>query len=203
MGTRHFVSCASEKEEFFNMEDSLIVELFKKRDQNAIVKTAEKYGRWCFSIAMNVLNNQEDSEECVNDTYHKAWDTIPPTIPTNLKIYIGRIVRNLAIDEYRKKHAKKRDFGDCLILSELEECIPSGQNVEKMATDKGITETINKWLSTLVLEDRALFVRRYFNCESVNDIAAEWNVRANKLSVKLLRLRNSLKDYLVKEGIEV
>lgn len=185
------------------MEDEFIIDLYWNRNQTAIQCTAEKYERFLLGIAMNVLGNHEDSEECVNDTYHRAWETIPPTRPNVLSAYLGKIVRNLSLSLYRMRHAAKRDDNLQVAIGELEECIPGREDVESQVEQKFLTEAINRWLHSLKDEDMALFVRRYWNGDSVEAIATSWKVRSNKLSVRLLRLRKSLKEYLEKEGIAV
>lgn len=185
------------------MEDKDIIALYWDRNQQAIVETDIKYGKLCKKISMNILSDVCDCEECVNDTYHKAWNTIPPTRPDSLRAYLGRIVRNISISLYRARHAAKRDCGFNVLLSELEECVESREDVEKQMELRFLTEILNRWLYSLKEEDMALFVRRYWHGDSVETIAGQWNVRANKLSVKLCRLRKELKKYLEKEGIMV
>ena len=113
------------------MEDNQIIELYFRRDESALTETAKKYGTFCFRIAMNVLSVKEDAEECVNDTYHTAWNQIPPTKPDSFKAFLGRIVRNFAISKYRALHAKKRFNGLEVMLSELGECVPGAESIEQ------------------------------------------------------------------------
>lgn len=185
------------------MEDYEIVDLYWNRNQTAIECTEKKYGKFLQKIAMNILSNLCDSEECVNDTYHKAWNTIPPTRPDSLQAYLGKIVRNLALSVYRMRHAAKRNDSLQVAFDELEECVAHMEDVESQMEQKFLTESINNWLHTLKEEDMALFVRRYWNGDSVDSIARSWSVRSNKLSVRLCRLRKELKDYLEKEGVTV
>lgn len=185
------------------MEDYEIIDLYWNRNQLAIECTVSKYGKFLMKIAMNVLSNSFDSEECVNDTYHKAWETIPPTRPDSLQAYLGKITRNFALSAYRMHHAAKRDDNLQVAFEELEECVAGKNDVESQMEHKFLTEQINAWLRTLKEEDMALFVRRYWNGDSIDEIAREWSVRANKLSVRLCRLRKELKEYLEKEGVVV
>lgn len=185
------------------MDDKYIVDLYWNRNQTAIECTAEKYGRFLHGIAMNILGNPQDSEECVNDTYYKAWETIPPTRPASLFAYLGKIVRNLSLSLYRMRHAAKRDDNLSVAIGELEECMPGREDVESQMEQKYLTEAINRWLHSLKEEDMSLFVRRYWNGDSVEEIANSWKVRANRLSVRLLRLRRNLKEYLEKEGVAI
>jgi RNA polymerase sigma-70 factor (ECF subfamily) len=185
------------------MEDYEIVDLYWSRNQLAITQTADKYGRFLQNIAMNILSDTCDGEECVNDTYHKAWTTIPPVRPQSLMAYLGKIVRNISISLYRVRHAGKRDTRLSVAISELEECIPASKDVESQIELQLLTEALNRWLHSLGEEDMSLFVRRYWNGDSIDTIAKQWNVRANKLSVRLCRLRKDLKIFLEKEGIAV
>lgn len=185
------------------MEDNDIISLYWNRNQLAISETAGKYGVFLTGISMNILIDRCDAEECVNDTYHKAWTTIPPVRPVSLAAYLGKLVRNISISLYRAKHAAKRYDGADLLISELEECLPDKTDVESHIEMKFLTETINKWLYTLKEADRALFIRRYWNGDSIDSIAEQWEVRTNKLSVRLCRMRKDLKEYLEKEGIAV
>ena len=183
------------------MEDNQIIELYFRRDESALAETAKKYGTFCLRIAMNVVNVQEDAEECVNDTYHTAWNQIPPTRPDSLRAFLGRIVRNFAISKYRAMHAKKRFHGLEVMLSELEECIPSLHNVEQEIEAQELTEYINIWLAGLKAEDRVLFVRRYWYGEEVRDLAKRCGVSAGKMTQRMLRLRRKLKAFLEEKGV--
>jgi len=183
------------------MEDSKIIDLYWDRDENAIAQTAIKYGNYCHTIAFNVLSIHEDAEECVNDTYVQAWNTIPPQRPTMLKAWLGKVVRNMALNLWDKNHAQKRYQGIDVALDELEECVPASQTVESALEDKELGQVISKWLRTLPEDDRNLFVRRYWSGDSVNDLAEEWGVTPNKLAQKMFRLRNSLKAALEKEEV--
>lgn len=183
------------------MEDSQIIDLYWNRNENAIAQTAQKYGNFCHAIAFNVLSIHEDAEECVNDTYVQAWNSIPPQRPLMLKAWLGKVVRNLAINLWDKNHAQKRYQGMDLVLDELEECVPAAKTVENAIEDKELGRVISGWLRTLKEDDRNLFVRRYWSGESVNDLADEWGISPNKLAQRMFRLRNSLKAALEKEEV--
>ncbi len=185
------------------MEDQQIIELYFNRDENALVETAKKYGAFCLRIARNVLTLLEDAEECVNDTWHTAWNQIPPTRPDSFKAFLGRIVRNCSISKYRAAHAKKRFNGLEVMLSELEECIPATGSVEQEIEAKELTGYINGWLATLSQEDRVLFVRRYWYGEEVRDLAKKTGVSAVQMTQKMLRLRRKLKAFLEEKGVVV
>lgn len=183
------------------MEDSAIIGLYWQRSEQAIAETDSKYGAFCHRIAMNILRSFPDSEECVNDTYGKAWDTIPPQKPDSLRAYLGRIVRNLSISRYRLLHAQKRSAGADVLLSELGECVPSGDDTFRTVACKELAVIISRWLDSLSEEERALFLRRYWNGDSVKLLAEEMGVRPNALTKRLLRLRENLRQYLEEEGV--
>lgn len=185
------------------MEDGQIIKLFWERDEKAVSETAEKYSAFCYAIALNVLSDKEDAKECVNDTLQKAWESIPPNRPDNLKAWLGKICRNAALNLWQKSHAKKRSRGMDLLFSELEECIPSSNTVEKEIENSEISACINHWLQTLPREDRILFVRRYWYGDAVSKLAKERRISSQKISQKLFRLRKRLKAALEKEGISL
>lgn len=183
------------------MEDNQIIELYFNRDESALVETAKKYGTFCLRIAMNVLTVKEDAEECVNDTYHTAWNQIPPTKPDSFKAFLGRIVRNFSISKYRSLHAKKRFNGLEVMLSELSECIPAAGDVEQEIEAKELSEYINTWLESLKPEERALFIRRYWYGDEVRDLAKLCGVSGTQMTQRMLRLRRKLKAYLEEKGV--
>ena len=181
------------------MDDDAIVRLYHARSESAISETAAKYGGFCMSIALNILSLREDAEECVNDTYHAAWLRMPPELPDSLRAFLGRITRNISISRFRRNRAAKRFSGMELMLSELEECIPDGTSVERAVDGDRLTGIINGWLDSLTEDDRALFVRRYWYGDAVNDIARELGCSPNRVSQRLFGLRKKLKETLEKE----
>ncbi len=183
------------------MEDQQIIELFFRRDELALTETAKKYGSFCLRIAMNILTMREDAEECVNDTYHTAWNQIPPTKPDSFKAFLGRIVRNFSISKYRALHAKKRFNGLEVMLSELGDCIPAQESVERMLEARELTGYINDWLEGLGTEDRVLFVRRYWYGDEIRDLAERCGGTAAQMSQRMLRLRRRLKKFLTEKGV--
>ena len=183
------------------MEDNQIIDLFFRRDESALAETANKYGTFCLRIAMNVVNVREDAEECVNDTYHTAWNQIPPTRPDSFKAFLGRIVRNFAISKYRALHAKKRFNGLEVMLSELGDCVPSLIIVEQEVEGKELTAYINTWLEGIKTEDRVLFVRRYWYGEEIRELAKKCGVSATQMTQRMLRLRRKLKEFLEEKGV--
>lgn len=183
------------------MEDSRIIELFFSRSEQAISELAYKYGKVCRKIAVNILNNVEDAEECVNDAYLGAWNSIPPQKPNPLVTYICKITRNVALKKYRYNTAKRRNGYYDISLSELEECIPSARQDTASCTGEELTKVIENFLNTLDKKSRVMFVKRYWYAESVKEIAEEFGVTENSISVKLLRIREKLRKYLIREGV--
>lgn len=185
------------------MEDIQIVELYWQRNEQAIAETSNKYGAFCHSIAKNILSIEEDAEECVNDTYHRAWNAIPPQRPVKFRAWLGKIVRNVALDLWNKNHTHKRYSGLTAMLSELEDCIPAPKTVEREIEEKELTEIIDRWLRSIDRNDQILFVRRYWNGIALNELAKEQNVSPGKLAQRMYRLRISLKSVLEEEGVHL
>lgn len=182
------------------MEDSQIISLFFQRDEAAIAETEKKYGTFCYKIALNILSVNADAEECVNDAYLQAWSSIPPQHPDRLGAWLGRVVRNIAINLWNKNHRQKRYAGMERLLNELEDCIPSPVTVERKIEEKELTQFLNTWLAALSDDDRILFVRRYWNGETVNELAAEYRISPGNMAKRMYRLRQNLKQILEKEG---
>lgn len=187
------------------MEDSAIVELYFARSEQAITETDMKFGRYCTVIAYNILHNNEDSEECKNDTFVKAWNAIPPKKPDNLRAYLGRIARNIALNMYNYMHRMKRDVNSTeAILDELSECIPDpASDVERVTESMMIRDSINAFLGTLSEDNRRIFVRRYWYASPVEDIAREYGFSISKVKTSLMRTRKKLKEHLESEGIAI
>ena len=185
------------------MEDSKIISLFFERSEQAVVELDRKYGAAVRNTAGHILSDRLDVEECVNDAYLGVWNTIPPREPEALASYVCRIARNLAVNRYHASHAKKRSADYELALDELEECIPSGVDIETELEAKELTEAINRFLRTLSREDRFLFVRRYWYADPVSELAVRTNGSANRISVRLFRIREKLRKTLIKEGLLV
>ncbi len=183
------------------MDDTQIIDLYFARDEQAIAETEQKYGRFCWRIAMNVLDVWEDAEECVSDTYLSAWKQIPPAIPQSLKAFLGRIVRNLSISRFRAMRAKKRYNGMEVLLSELGDCVPSDRNVEQAVEAKELSGYISDWLDSLSAEDCALFVRRYWFGDPVQELAKRCGITAAQMAQRMLRLRKGLRTALEEKGV--
>ena len=185
------------------MHDTEIIEMYWNRDERAIAESDVHYGAYCRRIAVNILSSREDAEECVNDTWHRTWESIPPQWPVSLAAYFGRIIRNLSISRYRANRAKKRFDGMESLLSELDDCIPSRESVTQAVERKLLAEIIDRWLAGLGADDRVLFLRRYWFGDAVNALAKECGVTQNKMAQRMMRLRKDLKQILEREGIDV
>ena len=179
--------------------DNTILDLYFRRDEIAIRLTQERYGGLCAQVAMNVLGNRADAEECVNDTYLKAWNSIPPDRPRSLSAYLTKITRNLALDRYRTRRRQKRDSEFTVMLSELGDCVPSPE--EGDATQ--LLGHIKAFLTTLEETDRKLFVGRYFHAYEVRRMAKGYGMTPNAVSVRLHKTREKLRAYLQERGYTV
>ncbi len=182
------------------MEDLQIIDLYWQRDEAAITETDKKYGPFCHRIAKNILSVREDAEECVNDTYQRAWNSMPPQRPDKLRAWLGKVVRNISLNRWNRNHAQKRYNGMDRLLSELEDCVPSPETLEKTLEAAELVKFLNQWLASLCREDRALFLRRYWNGEAVKDLAREQGAAQGTTAQRLYRLRQNLKSALEKEG---
>lgn len=191
------------RKECESVEDSKIIELFYERSEQAIIELSNKYGRACTKIAHNILNDRQDAEECVNDAYLGAWNTIPPQKPNPLLTYICRIVRNLAIKQYHKNTAQKRNSIYDVALDELETVFPAASSAEDEVNADEIASIIDEFLGTLDRETRVMFVRRYWYSDSVSAIAERFRMTGNNVSVRLSRTRDKLKKYLIMKGVSI
>ena len=180
------------------MEDHQIIELYFARDELAIEETAKRYGGVCMQVSMDILQDRMDAEECVSDTWLQTWRTIPPQRPTILKAFLCRITRNLSINRLRERKAKRRDRDMTLSLEELE-------GVLSIPEDKseGLSELISEFLRSLDREDRLLFMGRYWHGQSVKELADRMGLSANAATVRLHRIREELRDYLMDKGVTV
>ena len=185
------------------MDDLAIIELYHRREERAIAESDRKYGGLCRSIALRLLGQSEDAEECVNDTWHAAWNKMPPDRPQALGAFLGRITRNLSVSRWRRDHAQKRYDGLEVLFSELEDCVPAPGTVEENLERRQLAQAISAWLDGLEDGDRRLFIRRYWYGDPVKALAAERGEKANAVSQRLLRLRKSLRGFLESEGVEV
>ena len=183
------------------MEDSQIVALYWQRSPDAIKETENKYGAYCFSIANNILHSKEDAEECVNDTWLKTWNAIPPQRPNKLQLFLAKITRNVSFNRYKAKAAEKRGGGEMpIVLDELAECVAGDTTVEQTYAAKELERRIGAFVRALPERDGNVFVRRYFFTESVSQIAKLYGLTENHVMVILSRTRKKLKTQLIKEG---
>lgn len=186
------------------MEDAQIIELYWQRDDTAIEKTDEKYGGYCYTVANRILSSHEDAEECVNDTWLRAWNAMPPQRPQLLKMFLAAITRNLSFDRVKAAQTTKRGGGALEIaLDELGECVGGSDDAESSAIAQALGESINEFLSTLAARERVIFLRRYFFVESPAEIAQRCGISAGNVNVSLHRTRKKLREHLEKEGFSV
>ena len=183
------------------LDDSKIIELFYERSEQAIIELSDKYGAVCTKVANNILNDVRDTEECVNDAYLGAWNTIPPQRPNPLLSYVCRIVRNLAIKKYHANTASKRNSIYDVALDELENCFPAAETVEDEFNASETALVIDRFLETLDRDNRVMFVRRYWHSDSITDLAELFQTSNHNISVRLSRTREKLKKYLIQEGV--
>ena len=184
------------------MEDNQIIKLYFERSEQAIQETDTKYGGYCYSIAYNILTNQEDAEESVSDTYLSAWNSMPPRRPPALASFLGKITRNISIDRWRKYRAFKRGGGQIEIaLDELSECVGGAESAEETAIRKEILANLNRFLGTLKETERSVFLCRYWYLDSTEEIAEKSGFSVSKVKTMLFRIRKRLHTQLEKEGL--
>ena len=185
------------------MEDEKIIELFFARSEQAIKELDSKYGKVCYSISYNILNNNLDAEECVNDAYLGAWNAIPPARPNPLLTYLCKIVRNLSLKRYEFNTAIKRNSTYDVAMEELESCLSSPETVESEISLKELTHIIENFLDSLSTENRVIFLRRYWFSDTYSDIAARVGMTEKNVSVRLTRIREKLRNYLTEREVLV
>ena len=184
------------------MDDKAILDLYWARSEKAISETDAKYGTYCFTIAYNILNNRQDSEESVSDTYLAAWNSIPPKRPALLSAFLGKITRCISLDHWKKRSRLKRGGGEIdLCLEELEDCVSGQESTEDKVIRRDTINTVNRFLSTLSETERKIFLCRYWYLDSVKDIAERFGFSPNRTSVMLRRVRQKLNAQLAKEGL--
>ncbi len=182
-------------------QDARIIQLFWQRSESALVETSAGYGSYCMYIADHILRDRQDAEECVNDAYNKLWNLIPPNRPRSLSAFLGKIVRDLAIDRLRKNLAGKRGAAETVsIMDELGELTQKEDDTYSLDDKILLKDLLNQFLSSLPKEKRVMFMRRYWYLNSVRDIAKDFGLSESNVKVTLLRIRKELKEILVKEG---
>ena len=186
------------------MEDARIVQLYWDRNESAISETSNKYGSYCTSIAQNILGDQEDAQECVNDTYLNAWNSMPPHRPNMLSTFLGKITRNLCFNKYKHDHAHKRGDGQIpAALDELSECVSGKSDVQTEVEYHELVKAIDEFLESLSPQKRKIFVCRYWYNDSISEIAKLFRMKENAVSMTLHRIRAKLQKYLVERGYDV
>ena len=183
------------------MEDISIIQLYWQRDQQAIHESNEKYGSYCAAIAWNILHSSQDTEECVSDTWLRAWNSIPPARPSRLSAFFGRITRNLAIDRYRQDISKRNGGGQAKVcLEELAECISESTPFEDVLA---LRDLLNEFLESIKEKPRKIFMFRYWYCMSVEEIAKRLNMDKGAVKMSMSRTRTKLRKFLEKEGVGI
>ena len=184
------------------MEDRKIVDLYWQRDENAIPETAAKFGGYCRTIAYNILSDAEDAEECLNDTWLRAWNTMPTNRPSRLAPYLGKLSRWISLTRLREKTSLKRGGGETeLVLDELAEAVDSGADVEKAVELKELNAALRRFLKTLGETERQVFLARYWFIASIAEIAEKFGFSESKVTSMLHRTRKKLLGYLKEEGL--
>lgn len=184
------------------MEDQQIIDLYWSRSETAIAETDRKYGKYCYSIAYNILTNNEDAEESVSDTYMAAWTSMPPKCPSILAAFLGKITRHLSIDRWRARNRYKRGGGEIVLaLEELEDCATDSQTVEKAYAQKQLIQVFRRFLEALPETERRIFLCRYWYLDSVSDISHYYGFSNSKVTSMLYRTRKKLRAVLEEEGL--
>ena len=184
------------------MDDLSIIELYFARDEQAIKETDKKYGKLCYRIAYNILNNNEDSEECVNDTYIGVWNAIPPTRPKSLMAFLCKITRNISLKRIEAMARQKRSQATIVSLDELAEILPD-ESIGENITNDNLTELISDFLRKEKADVRNVFIRKYYFFDSVGDIAKRYGFTEDKVKSMLYHTRKKLKDHFIKEGVKL
>jgi len=186
------------------MDDERIVQLYWDRNEQAIGESSAKYGSYCRNIAQNILQNAEDAEECVNDTWMNAWNAMPPHKPSVLSAFLGKLTRNLSFDRYRKLHREKRGGHTIdLVLDELDELVSGQDDPERKWQEKELKESIVQFLQDQSEEKRNLFILRYWYAFDISEISGRTGLSCNRISVNLSRTRRKLKIFLSERGYEI
>ena len=183
------------------MEDRQIIDMYLQRNQDAVLYTQQKYGKYCYKIAFNILRNFEDSSECENDTYIETWNAIPPHNPNIFSAFLAKITRRLSINKLRNNTAKKRLSNDGVCFEELSECISDKSEVYDSIEVEELKDIIEKFLKKRSTDERNIFICRYFYADSVTDISKQFGFSQSKVKTTLHRCRKALKEHLIKEGV--
>ena len=185
------------------IDDEKIIDLFFERSEQGIRELDNKYGAVCHNLSYNIVNNRQDAEECVNDAYLGAWNAIPPVRPNPLLSYIVKIVRNISLKIYWRKEAAKRNSTYTIAMEEIEACIADPNTVEAEIEARELARIIESFLDTLTVENRVIFMRRYWFSDSCKDIAEFVGLSEKNISVRLTRIRQKMKSYLAEREVFV
>ena len=185
------------------MDDKRIIELFFDRSEKAIQELDVKYGKLCHRLSYNILHDHQDAEECVNDTYLGLWNAIPPARPDPLRAYICKVVRNISLKLYYRKEAEKRSSVYTLAIQELEDCLPAPDTVEAEMETRELTLLIEHFLDTLSHENSVIFLRRYWFSDTYAEISERVGLPEKSVSMRLVRIRKQLKQYLLKSEVSL
>ena len=185
------------------IDDEKIIDLFFERSEQGVRELDNKYGAICHNLSYNIVNNRQDAEECVNDAYLGAWNAIPPARPNPLLSYIMKIVRNISLKIYWRKEAAKRSSHYTIALEEIEACIADQKTVEDEIEARELARIIEDFLDTLTVENRVIFMRRYWFADSYKDIAELVGLSEKNISVRLTRIREKMKQYLIEREVFV
>lgn len=186
------------------MQDRDILDLYFARDERAISESSQKYGKYCLGIAQSILRNMQDAEECVNDTWLRAWNTIPPACPDHLGQYLGGITRHISLDKHRYKNRVSRGGGEVEVaFDEISEVVDSGINVATQAEERELLVAIDRFLWSLPERECNVFIRRYYHFDAIKDVAARYGLSVSNVKKILSRTRRALRDFLKQEGYTV
>ncbi len=185
------------------IEDEKIIEMFFDRSEQGIRELDNKYGKICHNLSYNIVNSRQDAEECVNDAYLGAWNTIPPTRPNPLLSYIVKIVRNISMNIYYRKETAKRSSHYTVAMEEIKNCLAAPNTVEAETEARELARIIESFLDTLTVENRVIFMRRYWFADSCKDIAEFVGLTEKNISVRLTRIRQKMKEYLAEREVFV
>ncbi len=183
------------------MEDNKIIDLFFERSEKAIIELSNKYEPVCMKVSMNVLNNKQDAEECVNDSYLAVWNAIPPEKPNPLIAFLCKIVRNISINRYKYNSMKKRNSNYDLCLEELEDCVSDSACTEDNVSASELSGYINDFLESLNETNQMLFVRRYWFMDSYADLSTLTGFKEGAIRTRIARIKNDLMKYLIERGV--
>ena len=182
-------------------DERRIIELLNQRDEQVLQIIQKQYGTFCYQVAFRIIGNREDAEECVNDMLMGVWNSIPPNSPDHLPAYLAALVRKTALQKYEKAHRQKRGGTQfSTALDEISEIIPSTDHVDQEIEQRELTAAITAWLQSLPSDAKLMFIQRYYMSDSVKTIADKHNMSVGAVKMKLLRIRQQLREYLKKEG---